>query len=199
MNKHVHPPMVRRTTQAAEGLPRWRWSLDELLRMVEAGILDSDEKIELIDGEIVPMSPKGRRHEVLADELAQFWAPRLPSEVKVSIERQFNLDPYTYTDPDLIVRPASIKSYDLRGDTVLLVVESADSSLDKDLGTKARLYASFGVRECWVINARDKSTRMHRAPVGDAYTDIRDLPATETLTPLLVSQLAVRLADLDLA
>jgi len=189
MNQHVPPPDTRL---------RWRWSLDDLLRMVEAGILNENEKIELIDGEIVPMSPKGRRHALLADELARYWGPKVTPDIWVSVERQFNLDPYTYTDPDLVVRPAAIKSYDLRGDTALLVVESADTSLGYDLGTKARVYAKFGVREYWVINAMDKSNSIHRAPVGDAYTEVREAVATETLTPLLAPQLAVRLADLDL-
>jgi len=199
MNRHVSPPPISRTTCAADGLPRWRWTTAELLRMVELGVIEPDEKIELIGGEIVPMSPAGRMHEVLADELHRFWGPKITPDIWVSVERQFNLDAHTYTNPDLIVRPASIKSYDLRGDTVLLVVEAADSSLDKDLGTKARLYASFGVREYWVINALTKSTRLHRGAIGDTYTEVREAPSSELLTPLLVPQLAVRLGDLDLA
>jgi Uma2 family endonuclease len=161
-------------------------------------VLDADEKIELIGGEIVPMSPTGRVHEVLADELAQYWSPRAPTDAKISVERQFNLDAFTYTDPDLIVRPAGIKSYDVRGDSVLLVVEIADTSWEKDIGTKARLYASFGVREYWVINALNRVTRVHRNPLSDTYGDVRELAGDELLTPLLVPQLAVRLASLDL-
>jgi Uma2 family endonuclease len=199
MNIHVPAHDFIRTTRAAEGLERWRWTTAELLRLVELGVFDEDDRFELIGGEIVPMSPKGRQHEVVADELARFWGPKVTPDIWVSVEKQFNLDPYTYTDPDIVVRPANIKSYDLRGDTALLVVESADSSLGKDLGVKARVYATFGVREYWVINARDKSTRVHRSPKGDAYTDIVDVPATDLLEPLLAPQLAVRLADLDLA
>jgi Uma2 family endonuclease len=78
------------------------------------------------------------------------------------------------------------------------VLEVADSSLDKDTGTKSRVYASFGVREYWVINAQSKSTRIYRAPNGDTYADVRDVPSAEVLTPLRVPQLAARLADLDL-
>jgi hypothetical protein len=55
MNKHFQPLLSSRTTRAADGLPRWRWSTAELLRMVELGVIDPDEKIELIGGEIVPM------------------------------------------------------------------------------------------------------------------------------------------------
>lgn len=198
MNKHVPPLTIDRATRAAEGLQRWRWTTAELLRMVELGILDENAKIELIGGEIVPMSPAGRVHEVLADELAQYWSPRAPQDARVSVEQQFNLDASTYTDPDILVRPAGVKAYDLRGDTALLVVEIADSSWDKDIGIKARLYASFGVREYWVINAVTRATRVHREPRGDLYGDVSDRIAADLLTPSLVPHLAVRLADLDL-
>jgi len=146
----------------------------------------------------VPMSPKGRWHEVLKENLQHLWAPRAPMDVRVSLEQQLNLDVSTYTEPDAIVHAAAIRAYDVRGDTALLVIEVADSSWDRDTVTKARVYASFGVRDYWVINARDKSTRIHRSPAGESYADVRDVPATGLLTPLLVPQLAVRLADLDL-
>ena len=199
MNEHVRKISIDRTTRAAEGLPRWRWTTAEVERLAELGVFDMDDKFELIGGEIVPMSAKGRFHEVLKEDLAQFWTVRATEELRVSVEQQFNLDPSTYTDPDILVRPAAVSSYDLNGEAALLIVEIADSSFEKDAGVKASLYASFGVREYWVINARNRSTRIYLNPTGDAYADIRDLPASEMLTPLLVPQLAVRLADLDLA
>ena len=199
MNIYVPTSQFDRTTRAAEGLPRWRWTTAELERLVELGAIDARAKIELIGGEIVHISPTGRMHEVLADELARYWGPKVTPDIWVSVERQFNLDEATYTEPDLIVRPAAIKSYDLRGAPALLVVEVADSSVYVDIGARAKIYASFGVREYWVMNARTKSTRVHRAPKGDAFTDVRDVPASEALIPQLVPQLSVRLADLDLA
>lgn len=197
MNLHVrqHPPM---TTQAAEGLPRRAWTIAEIERMVAAGIIADHERIELIGGEVVPMSPKGRRHELVADELARYWAPRISPEFWVSVERQFDLDGATYTDPDLLVRPAAIKIPDVRGDTALLVVEIADSSLLYDQTTKAALYARFGVREYWVINAQTLETRVHREPSPAGYVAVRNAPAIETLTPFLVPILSVKLAELDL-
>ncbi len=198
MNKHVPTTVIDRTTRAADGLPRWRWTTAELLLMVELGVLNDNEKIELIGGEIVPMSPTGRLHEVLKEDLAHYWISRAPKNIRISVEQQFNLDDATYTDPDLIVRPEGGKTYDLRGDAALLVVEIADSSWDKDVGAKARVYASFGVRDYWVINAQTRITRVHRSPSADTYVDIRDIPSNELLTPLLVAQLAVRLDDLDI-
>ena len=189
---------IERTTRAAEGFPRWRWSTAELLKMVDVGLLDANAKVELIGGEIVPMSPKGRKHEVAAEKLHKFWWPKLTPEIWVSAERQFNLDEWTFVDPDLIVLPSHILTYDARGEDALLVVESADSSWEKDVGIKASSYSAYGVRDYWVIDVRNKQTRIHRDPRPEGYATVRDAPATELLVPLLVPQLAVRLADLDL-
>ena len=197
MNEHIRPAQ-RLPTQAAEGVPRWRWTTAELLRLTELGAFGPEDRFELIGGEIVPMSPKGRRHELVADELAQFWGPRVGAEVRVSSERQLNLDEVTYTDPDLLVRPASIKVPDVRGDTAMLVVEVADSSLAYDLSVKATLYARFGVREYWVIDARTLETRVHRQPGSAGYAHVQEVSADMMLTPLLAPSLALRVADLDL-
>ena len=196
MNEHLRRTH-RMPTQAAEGMPRWRWTTAELLRLTELGAFTDNDRFELIGGEIVPMSPKGRRHEVVADVLQKFWARRCPEEIWISAERQFNLEPETYTTPDLLVRPAGIQVPDVRGDTVLLVVEVADTSLAYDQGTKAALYARFGVREYWVINARTLETRVHRGPLPSGYTEVSTIPKDDQLTPLLAPALAVRLREID--
>ena len=199
MNQHVHPARGQRTpTQAAEGVPRWRWTTAELVRLTELGAFTHEDRFELIGGEIVPMLPTGRSHEVVAEQLHKRWIRHCcPPEIWISKESQFNLADDTYTKPDLLVHPDSIKAYDLPGPTALLVVEVADSSLYFDRHTKAAQYASFGVREYWVISAVSLETTVHRSPGASGYADLRDVPATETLTPLLAPALAVRLADLD--
>ncbi|MGC1587277.1 MAG: Uma2 family endonuclease, partial [Rhodomicrobium sp.] len=84
----------------------------------------------------------------------------------------------------------------LSGGNALLVVEIADSSFAYDIGRKAALYASFGIRELWVIHAVRLETRIHREPGEGGYRHVEDFPATEMLTPLLLPGLALRLADL---
>lgn len=198
MNEHVRSPATRPTTQAAEGLPRWHWTTAELIRLTDLGAFTAEDRIELIGGEIVPMSPVGRRHELIADELHRHWGRRLPPGVWMTTERQLNLVDDSYTKPDLWVFPDAIKAPDVRGDTVLIVVEVAQTSLKFDLGTKADLYAKHGVREYWVIDAATLDTRVHRDPSSAGYSDVVDRKPHEMLTPTLVPQLAVRLADLDL-
>jgi Uma2 family endonuclease len=198
MNEIAPPKAGVRTTQAAEGIPRWRWTTAELLRLAELGAFADGDRFELIGGEIVPMSPKGRRHEVVSDELQKFWAPLAQPDLWVGAERQFNLGEDTYVLPDLIVRPATVKTYDLRGADALLVVEVSDSSLAYDSQAKALLYARHGVREYWVINAQTLETIVHRNAGETGYGTVRTHAAGELMTPLAAPQLAVRLADLDL-
>ena len=198
MNELLHPTTRQRTTQAAEGLPRWRWTTAELVRLAELGAFTAEDRFELIGGEIVPMSPVGRRHEVLAEIIEEHLRRKASHDIRVVIERQFNLADDTYCKPDIFVRPAHILSYDLRGDTVLLVVEVAASSLAFDLSTKAALYARHGVREYWVVDAATLATTVHRSPGPEGYAEKLAIAAAALLTPLLVPALALRLTDLEL-
>jgi Uma2 family endonuclease len=198
MNEHVRPDRLPGTTQAAEGLPRRRWSVAEIEAIVAKGIIGEDERFELIGGEVVPMCPKGRRHEVLRSELAFLMARRASDDLMVVAEAQLNLTDDTYVLPDILVHPKAIKVPDVRGPTALLVVEIADSSLGYDLLTKAPQYASHGVSEYWVIDAQTLVTTIHRQPSGSEYARVDRLEAGDCLTPEAVPQLAVRLQDLDL-
>ena len=198
MNEHVRPERLPGTTQAAEGLPRRRWSVAEIEAIVAKGIVGEDERFELVGGEVVPMCPKGRRHEVLRSELALFMTRRASDDLMVVAEAQLNLTDDTYLLPDILVHPKAIKVPDVRGPTALLVVEISDSSLSYDLLTKAPQYASHGVREYWVINAQTLVTTIHRQPAGSTYAQVERLEADDRLIPEAVPQLAVTLRDLDL-
>jgi len=166
--------------------------------MAAAGIITEDERIELIGGEVVPMSPKGRRHEIVRSELAFHMSRQAHSNLRVAAEVQFNLTDDTYVVPDILVYPAAHKVPDVRGPSALLVIEVADSSLTYDLGSKASLYASHGVREYWVINAKTLETIVHRDIKGSAYTDVGRHSVDVRLVPLLAPELGVMLGNLDL-
>ena len=186
------------TTNAAEGLPRRYFTFAELEQMQAAGILDEDERIELIGGEIVPMSPKGNHHEVLKSALNIYWVRKLPNDLLFTTETTFRMSEDTYFEPDFVFYPKQGGWKGLAATTAKLVVEIADSSLAYDMGRKAGLYAAFGIAELWVIHAVSLQTSIHRAPAPAGYDTIIDLPSSETLVPQLAAALAVRLADLEL-
>jgi len=183
---------------AAEGLPRRPFTVAELERMVAAGILAEDERIELIGGEVVPMSPKGNHHEVLKTNLTIHWSRRLPPDLMLAQETTFRLDADSYLEPDFVFYPRASGIRGLGPDTARLVVEIADSSLVYDLGLKAGVYARFGIVELWVLNAVTLQARIHRDPTPTGYRTIADLAPTSRLEPLAGPELAVTLADLDL-
>ena len=186
------------TTQAAEGLMRRRWSVAEIEEMVKVGILAEDERFELIGGEVVPMSPKGIRHERVKGTLAKYWYQRLPAGIELIQETTFRLDEDTFVEPDFVFFRASEGLANLKPETCLLAIEVADSSLLYDLNRKARLYATFGVREVWVVNAQSLLTHVHRRPGLDGYEEKPEIPAHERLVPDFAPPLAVTLSALDL-
>jgi Uma2 family endonuclease len=198
MNEAFAPPQ-RLATQAADGLPRWRWTVAEIERMSAEGYFHDDERFELLGGEIVPMSPKGRRHEIIRVKLSFRFSKLAPPGVIVACEPQFNLSTDTFTNSDILVHPEALDTPDVGGGDALLVVEVADTSLTYDLKTKLPLYASHGVREYWVINAVTSMTAVHRQPSGNAYTFAQEFPPDARLVPSLVPALAVSINTLSAA
>src|ERR1700676_888138 len=97
MNEIFTPARRPPTTQAADGLPRWCWTVAEIEKMAATGFFHENERLELLGGEIVPMSPKGRRHDIVREELSFRFTRLVPSGVFVASEPQFNLTPDTYT------------------------------------------------------------------------------------------------------
>lgn len=180
MNAFVAP----RVTRAAEGLPRRQFTVAEVEAMVEAGILDDDERVELIGGELVPMSPKGCRHELVKSFLVDRWIRLRPSSVRLTQETTFRLSDDTYLEPDVVIYSRKSGLLALSASNVLLVVEIANSSRRYDMGRKARPYAGFGIRELWVIDAVKMTTGVFRAPSEHGYREKRDFRASDRLVPL---------------
>jgi Uma2 family endonuclease len=189
-----HP---RPTTRAAEGLPRWSWSVSEIERLSAGGYFREDDRFELVGGEIVPMSPKGRRHEVIRVAVALRFSRGTPESIVVASEAQFNLAEDTYTVPDVLIHPTAIKTPDVCGKDALLVVEVAETSLSYDRGMKARLYALHGVREYWVINATTLVTAVHTSPSATGYREIKEIEPSVSLSPTLVAAFAISLGTID--
>jgi Uma2 family endonuclease len=202
MNEHVRletslrDPSLPPTTQAAEGLMRRRWSVAEIEAMVEAGILLEDERFELIGGEVVPMSPKGNQHELLKSLLNRFWGKRCPDHIEFVQETTFRISGDTFLEPDFVFVLSTDSIEGLKPATCLLAVEIADTSLGYDLGRKAHLYAAFGIRELWVIDAVKRETHVHKRPGGEGHAEKQVVPPNGTLQPEFAPELAISLGSL---
>jgi Uma2 family endonuclease len=188
-----------RVTKGAEGLARRAFSVEEIWRMVETGIIAPDERFELIEGELVPMSPKGPVHETVKSALGIALAKALPPELWMGFETTIELSEMTFVEPDLVVYPKGLKLRDVRGPDILLAVEVADTSLDYDLGAKARLYAIHGVTELWVVDARERTTAVHIGPGRDGWRRIEERPPADALAPAAeaLAHFRMRLGEID--
>ena len=115
-------------------------------------------------------------------------------------ETTFRLSEDTYLDPDVLIFPCASGLEGLTGASVLLVVEIADSSLRYHIGRKAGLYASFGIRELWVIDAVRMTARVFREPAADGYRNASDFGPADRITPLIAPEaFALRLDALELS
>ena len=198
MNQPLRRPDLSMTTQAAEGLARRRWTVAEIEAMVRAGIIDEHERFELIGGEVVPMSPKGIRHELLKTALNLYWAQRPPQPIRFSTETTFHLNEDSYVEPDFVFYRRADGLAGLTPQTALLAVEVADSSLSYDLGRKAGIYAGVGVAEMWVVHAERLTTHIHRQPSPQGYLEKVAIRSDAPLIPSFAPELTVVLADLEL-
>jgi Uma2 family endonuclease len=165
---------------------RRRFTRREYYRMAEAGILGRRERVELIRGEIVEMSPPGRHHRAFVNNLNRLLSRRLPEHTVVSVQNPLPLSHDTEPQPDLAVlrtRDISYKDREAWAEDALLVVEVAESSLAYDRTTKLRLYAEAGIPEYWVVNCTAETIEVHRGPGPDGYRDVRLVTGAATLSP----------------
>jgi Uma2 family endonuclease len=183
-------------SRITQGLPRRKFTVAEVERMTRKGLFLEDERFELIEGEIIPMSPKGNWHENVKQQLIEHFTDRRGKTYRIIPETTFRLSKMTFIEPDFLVYPADVAIGGITGANVLLAVEVADSSLAYDLRRKPMLYAHFGIRELWVIDARKRETTIHLDPADDAYRSVAAHGPDARLTPSLAPELAVTLADL---
>ena len=180
-------------TRAAEGFDRRSFSVAEILRMQDAGIISDDENFELIEGEIVPMQAKTHVHELLKSALTLAVARALPDALWLGVESTMYLSPDTFVEPDLVIYPNGLRLEDVRGSKILLAVEVALTSLAYDRDLKPQLYARHGVRELWVVDAARRATFVHREPDRGGWRSIVERGPGEALTTDSLPGFSIRL------
>jgi Uma2 family endonuclease len=160
------------------------FSVDEFHQMAEAGVFNEDDRLELLDGEIVQMTPIGSRHAACVKRLNEWLAPRVKERAIVSVQDPVVLSEGTEFYPDVALierRPDFYSQSHPRPGDVLLVVEVAETTGDYDRRVKVPRYARAGVPEVWVVDLRARAVDVHREPAGDAYRDMRRAGSGESL------------------
>ena len=186
---------MRAVTRAAEGFDRRAFTVSEVLRMQEAGIISDQERYELIEGEIILMQAKGPLHETLKSALSIHMARALPHNLWMGFEATVYLTDDTFVEPDIALYPREYAMGGLKGADIMLVVEVAASSLAYDRGFKAALYAKHKVQEYWVIDALARTTYQFREPHRKNWRWRLERGPDDLLTHSALPGFAIRLSD----
>ncbi|MBE7507633.1 MAG: Uma2 family endonuclease [Planctomycetia bacterium] len=183
--------------------PRARkWSREEYYRMAEAGLFEG-QRVQLIDGDILEMSPQGYRH-AQGIGLVQASVQRVFSaDVWIRVQLPLTCPDGSEPEPDIAVVRGSPRDYPQHPTTALLVVEVSDASSELDLGKKTSLYASTGIDDYWVVDMVENCVHIFRKPVKDLeadfgvrYSESQQHSADAVISPLAKPDAIIMVADL---
>ncbi len=182
-------------TEARE-VTRRRFTVHEYHRMAEAGILHEDDRIELIDGELVEMTAIGTRHFTCVNRLTQLLVRNASEDVIVSIQNPVRLNEYSEPQPDVaLIRARDYRESLPAPEDVLLLIEVSDTTLAYDRGLKLSRYAQAGIPELWIVDLKGERIEHHTGPSGDLYRHVELVRRGETLRTGTLSGMDVRVDD----
>jgi hypothetical protein len=178
---------------------RHRFTVHDFHRMADAGILDEDSRVELIEGEVVRMPPIGVSHATLVNRLNRLLVHAVGDRGVVSVQNPVRLSSFSEPQPDLVVLVPEADR--LTGDhpgpaETLLLIEVADTTLAWDLGPKLALYARSGLREVWVVDVGAAAIECFRGPSGESWEARERLVAGGVARPRALPDVGVPVADL---
>jgi Uma2 family endonuclease len=181
--------------------PRFQWTSDQYNLLGEAGVFDG-KRVELVEGEIIEMAPMGPRHFVAINLVAEVLTSVFGKGFFVSSQNQLDVDKRSQPEPDIAVLKGSPRDY-VGGHpkTLVLAVEVADSSIQRDRIYKTKLYAKAGIEDYWIVNLADNCLEVYRKPVNDVelgfvYLEKSVLGEDESISPLAIPDAAISVADI---
>lgn len=154
----------------AQSRPLAPISRKQFEKMVEIGIWGPQDKVELLNGMMVQMSPQGKLHAFVVSRLDRLLQRLCGNDAEVGTQLPFSTSEFDLPEPDLVIIPGR-RSRDSHPSRALLVVEVADSSLQEDRTTKAALYSAANVPEYWVVDVKNQLVEVMSQPLGDHYGD----------------------------
>jgi Uma2 family endonuclease len=172
---------------------------ESYLGLVDAGVLTSNDRVELLEGVVVAMAPQNPPHAAGVNRAYDVLIPAVGSRAVVRVQFSLVLGALSVPEPDVAVVPGRTADYErAHPTTALLVVEIADSSLAQDRLTKAAIYAAAEIPEYWIVNLRDDRVEVLRAPAPETrtYTSVSLVGRGARLELVALPGVAVAVADL---
>jgi Uma2 family endonuclease len=176
----------------ATPFPRRKFTVEQYYQMAETGILAPDERVELLEGEIIPMAPIGPRHLLCVNKLTRYLNSQLDESVMVNTQNPIRLDDFSEPQPDVsLIKDAEQLTEVPSSAATILAIEVADSTLDRDRTIKQKAYANAKIPEYWIVNLPEDVVEVYRDPVGDEYQTVRILAREDSLSPLRLPHLVL--------
>ncbi len=163
-----------------------KFTVDEYHTMIQSGILQEDDRVELLAGEIVEMSPISSRHAACVNNLAELFIPSLSTRVRISIQNPLVLNALSEPQPDLMIlkyRKDAYRNELPRPADVFLLIEVGETSAEKDRQVKLPLYAQAGIREVWLVDLVNEVVERYLEPMGNAYQRFEKYVAGQEISP----------------
>jgi Uma2 family endonuclease len=180
------------------------WTREDYYKMAEAGVFHAGERVELIGGRIVEMSPQNSPHFTGIRLVEEALWKIFSSGYDIRVQGPLDISSLSQPEPDIAVVRGTIRDYaKAHPTTAVLVIKVSDSTLAFDRGEKANLYASAGIPDYWVLNLVDRCVEVHRDPIpmpgqpyGYGYRGRTQYFANDTVAPLAVPHSPITVADL---
>lgn len=180
----------------AVSVPRRLFTVDEYYEMARVGILKPGERVELLDGEIVPMNPIGSPHAWCVTRLTGIFAP-LIGRIHLRVQNPLRLDRRAELEPDIaILRPDAPEDRHPGPADTLLVIVVGDSSIRVDRGRKRRMYARAGILDYWIVDLRFDRIEVYREPSPRGYRSDTLLTRDERVSPLFAPELVINVTEI---
>jgi Uma2 family endonuclease len=189
----VASPADLKSAEATERVGPRRFTSAEYHTMIAAGILQEDERVELVAGEIVQMTPIGSGHAGCVKRLNRLLTRGLDDRAVVSVQDPIALGPASEPQPDLALLRPRADDYGQshpQAQDVVLVIEVADTSVAYDRDVKIPLYAEGGIPEAWLVRLTDRCIEVYRDPAATGYQSMQTF-RTDDLSPLAFPDLAL--------
>ncbi|HEX5911985.1 MAG TPA: Uma2 family endonuclease [Rubrobacter sp.] len=171
-------------------LTRWRFTVHDYHRMGEAGILHEDDRVELIEGELVEMTAIGTRHFSCVNRLNRLLVMNVGDEAIVSVQNPVRLNEYNEPQPDVtVIRPRDYRESLPMPEDVMLLIEVSDTTLAYDRGVKLPLYARTGIREVWILDLPGETIERYTDPSKEGYRRADRLRRGQTLESIALPSL----------
>jgi Uma2 family endonuclease len=177
--------------------PTYRFSVAEYQKLGEAGIFHEDDRVELLNGEIIIMSPIGYRHATAVRNLNEIFVEACRRRYCIDPQNPFILDDESEPQPDLTLLRREMHRAERLPEAadVHLIVEVSDTSIGYDRAEKLPAYARNGIAEVWIVNLKDDAIEVYRDPGAEGYaTKLRFLRG-ETLSPLAFGDIEVQVSE----